>query len=110
MKLPRIENIRVIGISVAVMLTFLMILLGFSGMLTILGIMLLLIVPIYLTLDNFELGQDEKLVFSFFLGAGIFPSITYWIGFFISFKIAILITFLFLAATSVVIRKINFLK
>ena len=103
MKLP--ENIGFIGIIVVIILLFFFFILGFSGMMTALGIILLFIIPIYLILDNFDLGQDEKLVFSFFLGVGIFPTITYWLGLFISFRLAILITFVILLAVAFLVGK-----
>ena len=108
MNLPKVENIGFIGIVIVVMLTFFYFILGFSAMMTVLGIIIIFIVPLYLILDNFDLRQDEKIVFSFFLGVGIFPSITYWLGIFISFKIAILVTFVILIIAAYLIRK--FLK
>ena len=98
MKLPEVKNIKLIGIVVAVILIFFYFILGIPGMLAVLGIMLLFIVPTYFILDNFELDQDEKIVFSFFMGTGIFPSIAYWIGMIISFRIAIFITFVVMIA------------
>jgi|SRR3989338_83984 len=108
MKLPKIENLGAIGISIAVILLFFYLILGFSAMMAVLGIIILFIAPIYLVLDSFGLGQDEKLVFSFFLGAGIFPSIVYWMALFISFRMSILLTFVVLAVAGYLISK--FLK
>ena len=93
MKIPKIENIGFIGIILMVILAFFYIILGLSGMMAILGIMLFFVVPFYLMLNNLELGQDEKLILSFLIGAGLFPSLVYWLGLFISFKISIFITF-----------------
>ena len=98
----KIENLGFIVIVIIVTLVFFYFILGFSGMMTSLGIMLLFILPTYLMLNNFNLEQDEKIVFSFFIGVGIFPSITYWLGILISFRIAILITFLLLLITGVI--------
>lgn len=106
MNLPKIENLGFIGIMIVVILAFFYFILGLSGMMSILGIILLFIVPTYLILDNFSLGQDEKIVFSFFIGVGIFPSITYWLGMIISFRIAIFITFIILVVTSLLVRKV----
>lgn len=105
MNFPKVENLGFIGIIVAITLAFFYFILGFSGMMSILGIILLFIVPIYLILDNFELSQDEKIVFSFFIGVGIFPAITYWLGMIISFRIAIFITFIILVVVGIVVRK-----
>ena len=105
MKLPKIENIGFIGIMVAVILVFFFLILGISGLLSALGVILLFIVPMYFILDNFELGQDEKIVFSFFIGVGVLPSLSYWIGFFISFKVAVLLSFAILIIVGILIRR-----
>jgi len=105
MSLPKIENLGFIGIIMAVILVFFYFILGFSGMMSALGIILLFIVPFYLILDNFDLGQDEKIIFSFFIGAGVFPAITYWLGMLISFRIAIFITFIVLIVAGYLVKK-----
>ena len=93
MNLPKIENIGFMGIIVLIILAFFYMILGASGMMAVLGIVLFFVVPFYLMLNNFELEQDEKLVFSFLIGVGLFPSLVYWLGIFISFKVSIFITF-----------------
>lgn len=81
------------GIILAIILIFFYMILGASGMIAILGIVLFFAVPFYLMLNNFELEQDEKLILSFLIGVGLFPSLVYWLGIFISFKASIFITF-----------------
>ena len=105
MNLPKIEDLGFIAIMVAVILVFFYFILGFSGMMAVLGIMLLFIVPIYFILDDFDLSQDEKIVFSFFIGVGIFPAITYWLGMIISFRLAIFITFVVLIIVAYLVKK-----
>ena len=105
MKLPSKEDLGFIGIVAAVALIFLYIILGFSGMMSALGMVLLFAVPIYFILDNFELDTDEKIVFSFFIGVGVFPSIAYWLGMFISFRIAIFISFIVLVVVGFLIGR-----
>ena len=107
MNFPKIENLGFIGIIVGVILVFFYFILGFSGMMAALGIILLFIVPFYLILDNFNLGQDEKIIFSFFIGVGIFPAIVYWLGMIISFRLAILITFVVLIVVGYLVRKVR---
>lgn len=92
----KIENIGFIGLALVVILGFLYIILGLSAMMAALGIILFFVVPFYLLLNNFKLEQDEKMISSFFMGVGIFPSIAYWLGMYISFRISIFITFLIL--------------
>src|SRR3989344_2383379 len=105
MKLPKIENIGFMGIILAIILAFFYLILGLGGMMAVLGIVLFFVVPFYLMLNNFELEQDEKLVLSFFIGAGIFPSIVYWLGIFISFRISIFITFISLIVVAFILNK-----
>ena len=101
----KIENIGFIGILLVAILIPFYIILGFSGMMTVLGIMLFFILPMYLILDNFNLQQDEKIIFSFFLGVGIFPSMVYWLGTVISLRLAMSITFILLIILGFVLRK-----
>ena len=94
------------GIIIAIILIFLFFILGIKGLITGIGLILFLVIPFYLILNNFELENDEKLIFSFFLGAGIFSSIAYWIGYFISFRVTIFLTFILLLLTAYLIKKL----
>jgi len=105
MKLPKIENFKLIVISIIIILTFFYFILGLSGMMAVLGIILLFIFPSYLILDNFDFEQDEKLIFSFFIGIGLFPAVTYWLGLFISFRVSIFITFILFIVVAYLIKK-----
>jgi len=105
MKLPDKENIIFVGILVVVILIFFYYILGFSGAMSVLGIMLIFILPTYLILNNFKLDNDEKIIFSFFIGVGIFPSIVYWLGTLISFRISIFMTFILLLLIGFFIKK-----
>ncbi len=84
---------------------FSLIFLGFTGFRTIFGMLLVFFLPFYLILDNFELQKSEKVIFSFFIGVGIFPAIVYWLGVLISFRLAIAITFVLLIVVGVLLRK-----
>ncbi|MBI2559293.1 hypothetical protein HYW20_08280 [Candidatus Woesearchaeota archaeon] len=103
----KIENKGFIAITVVIILAFFYLILGFPGMMSALGIILIFMLPAYLILNNFDLEQDEKIIFSFFIGVGIFPSISYWLGMVISFRLAILITFILLVAIAVVLPSRN---
>ena len=98
------EKYKVIGIVLIVAMAFFYFILGLDGMMSVLGIFLLFIAPMYFILGNFGLEEDEKLVYSFFIEVGIFPSLVYWIGLFISFKIAIAISFIILVIMGFLIR------
>ena len=107
MNLPNFKQIGFGLLAAALILAFFYFVLGFSGMMTALGIMLLFMLPTYLILNNFDLEQDEKMVFSFFIGIGIFPAIAYWLGMIISFRIAIFLSFMLLISASFIIRKLK---
>lgn len=101
----KIKNFGFFGIILLAALLFFYFMLGFSAAMSVLGIVLLFIVPMYLILNNFNLEQDEKIIFSFFIGIGIFPSIAYWLGMLISFRVAIFLTFVLLAGAGVLMKK-----
>lgn len=105
MKLPDKENMAFIGILVTIILAFFFYILGASGLMSALGIILIFVLPTYFILNNFNLDNDEKIVFSFFIGVGIFPSIAYWLGTLISFKISIFTTFILLLILGFLIKK-----
>jgi apolipoprotein N-acyltransferase len=83
---------------------FSFIFLGFTGFKVIFGILLVFFLPFYLILNNFNLSSSEKVIFSFFIGIGIFPAIVYWLGVLMSFKLAILITFVLLLLIAFIIK------
>ena len=101
------EHVIFFGILAAILAVFFYAILGISGVLSILAIILIFIVPVYFILDNFELEKDEKLIFSFFISTGIFPIFSYWLGLFLSFKLAIVITFILLIGIGFLVRKIK---
>ena len=99
------ENIVFLGILAAALALFFYLILGISGILSIFVIILIFIVPAYTILDNFNLEEDEKIIFSFFMSAGVFPIFSYWMGLVISFKLAIVITFILLTAVGISLGK-----
>lgn len=96
MRLPDKEDIAFTIPVIIVILGFFYFTLGFSGALSVIGITILFFVPTYFLLGNLNIDDDEKILFSFFIGAGIFPSIVYWLGLFISFRLSIFIAFIVL--------------
>ncbi len=66
---------------------------GITGIRIVIGVIFVSL-PFYLILNNFQLAEDEKSVFSVLLGLTIFPSLVYILGLLISFRIAIIIVFL----------------
>ena len=79
--------------------------LGFTGLRTIVGITLIMFLPFYVILNNFSLKQSEKVMFSLFLSIVIFPSLAYWLGFIVPFKVSIFAVFTILLITAFLIKK-----
>jgi len=69
------------GAIIAALLLFFTTILGFTGTRTLFFFALLYFIPSYIILNWFDIGASEKVIFSIFLGIGIFPSIAYGIGF-----------------------------
>ena len=103
----KIETLQIGSVLIAAVFAFFYFILGIQGALSALGIMAFFVLPFYLIFNKLNLGADEKLVFSLFIGAGIFPAIAYWLGIFISFRLAIFITFIILIAAVYFLNKIN---
>ena len=93
-----------LGIIIALAFFFI---LGITGLMVALGFMIGYIFVFYLLLNNFELDMSEKIVFSLFIGIGIFPSMVYLLGLVISFRIAIAVTFILLIFIAYLIKKLK---
>ena len=106
MKIPEKDDAIFAIIVLVAVSVFSYFILGVSGMLSSIGIILLFIFPVYFILNNFNLKQDEKIVLSFFIGVGILPAFAYWIGLFISFRLSILLSFIILIIAGIVIKYI----
>jgi uncharacterized membrane protein len=99
------ENKVLFGvISLFVILASFM-LFGFIGLRTILGMIFILFLPFYFIFNNFDLSQAEKVTFSFFTSIMSFPSLVYWLGFIVPFKISIFITLSMLLIIAFLIAK-----
>lgn len=79
--------------------------LGVTGFKTIMGVLVLFLVPSYLILNKTHLLTDEKIIFSFFLSIGFFPSIVYYLGLFIGVRKAIIAAFIVLLITGLIMNK-----
>jgi len=101
----KIGNKEFAGIMAAVVLLFFYYLFGFTGVKVIIGAFLVFFLPFYLILDNFKLDLSEKIIFSFFLGIGIFSAIAYYAALlFNSVRIGIMVTFLLLVGIGLFLR------
>ena len=78
---------------------------GIIGLRTILGTIILFLLPSYMIFDSFNFTGEEKAFFSFFAAIAIIPSLVYWIGFVIPFRISIFAVFVLLLAVGYIIKK-----
>jgi len=85
-------------------MAFSFVLFGVTGLRVALGIILVLL-PFYVILSNFELSYGEKSVFSILLGFTILPSLAYILGLIMSFRMAIAITFIVFIGIGIILRK-----
>jgi len=89
-----------------VYLIFFSLFFSLTGLRFILGFLAIFILPIYLLLGLFNFEQFERLTYSFFLSIGIVPTLIYYLGIMISFRIAIVVVFATLVTAWVFLRKI----
>ena len=106
MSILKNENLGFIGIVLAIMLAFFYFILGLSGMMSILGIIIFFVIPSYIILGNFSLEEDERLMIAFFAGVGIFPAVAYWLGIYMSFRISMFITLILLILSGYLAKKL----
>lgn len=92
------------SIIVLVSLVFSYLLFGVTGIRVVLGVIFTSF-PFYLMLNNFELAEGEKIVFSILLGLTLYSSLVYILGLVISFRISIAVIFFALVIIALAIRK-----
>ena len=99
------EFVIFLSIALLIILVFSFILFGATGIRVVLGIIFVSF-PFYLILNNFQIEQSEKFVFSVLLGLTLFPSLVYIFGLVVSFRIGIAAAFvLFLVLAIFLWRK-----
>ncbi len=103
MRLVKI-NKTIIGMLAGIFILFYLIS-GLTGLRIALTVFFMFFIPIYFILDNFKLKDSEKIIFAFFLGIGIVPSITYYLGILLSsIVLAAILTFAVLIALAFLIK------
>ena len=102
----RKELIVLLSITVLIVAVFSFVVFGITGLRMTAGIIFISL-PFYFILNNFKLTEGEKIVFSILLGLTAFSSLAYIIGLFISFRIAIIASFVLLIFVAFGIRKYN---
>jgi apolipoprotein N-acyltransferase len=101
----KLDDKTTVGIILVLIALFSFIFLGFTGFKVIFGMLFVFFLPFYLILDNFNLSRSEKVIFSFFIGIGIFPALVYWLGVLMSFKLAIVISFILFIGLGFILKK-----
>jgi FtsH-binding integral membrane protein len=87
-----------IGIATATLLFFFVVF-GFSGIWALFTIVLMMFLPVYIVMRKMKIPEIEKVVFSFMMGVGFFPTFVYYIGVPIgSMRVSIAISFVLLMA------------
>lgn len=99
------ENNIFFGIIFVLITIISFLILGFTGLRTILGLLVIMFLPFYFIFNNFNLSISEKVVFSFFVSIMLFPSLVYFLGFIIPFKIAIFVVFILSIASGFIIKR-----
>ncbi|MFH1133482.1 MAG: hypothetical protein V1735_03250 [Nanoarchaeota archaeon] len=89
----------ILGMAVAI-LAFL----DMTGASTFLAAGFLFVLPAFLILDRFDLGMDEKLLFAFFLGIGLFAVPVYYLGMLIGIRAAAAATFVLSVGVGIGLR------
>lgn len=98
------EIIAFLSIILLVVLVFSFELFGIIGVRVAVGIILISL-PFYFILNNFELSEGEKHVFSVLLGLTIFPSLVYAAGLIMPFRTAIAVTFAVFVFVAIILWK-----
>ncbi len=98
------ELMMFLSVATPTIMIFSFVLFGITGSRVVLGIIIMWL-PFYLILSHLDIALGERFVFSLILGVTLFPSIVFLIGFLISFRLSIAVTFLLLMAVFFLIRK-----
>ena len=105
MKTLKLNKITILILVGALFLILLIYLFGITGLRTGLALIVLYFIPMYLIMSLFDLTAVEKVVFAFFLSLGIYSILVYWIGFLVSFKVSVFLSFVLLLAVWYIIRR-----
>ena len=98
------ELIAFASVILLVVLAFSYYFFNITGIRVVLGIILMSL-PFYLIIGNFNVPEGEKFVFSLLLGLTLFPSFAYLLGLIISFKISIIVVFIELVIAAFIFMK-----
>lgn len=101
----KLKDIYAVALVIALLsIIFSYILFGITGVRVVLGIAFVSL-PFYILLNQLELEEGEKFVFSALLGLAIFPSLVYIFGLLMSFRLAIAATFIVFVGIAIALMK-----
>lgn len=100
------ELVIFLPVTALIAIAFSFVLFGITGARVVLGLIFISF-PFYFILNNFEIAEGEKFVFSVLLGLTAFPSLVYILGFTIPFKVSIAIVFIILIAIAIALKYIK---
>jgi len=97
---------KVVIICALAVLILIFYLFGFTGIKTILGMILLFFIPSYLILSSFKLEKDETIFFSFFTGFGLYALVVYYFNKIIpSLRLSMFIVWVTLVVIGIALRR-----
>ena len=83
------------------MISFILIFFKWAGLSVVFGMFFFFFLPTYLVIKNLDLTPIEKAFFSFFIGLGLFPTVTYYLAILVgSMRISIVLTIIILISLS----------
>ena len=103
-KHPVREDYYWLGSAAAAVAILFTLLFGITGLLSFVGFVLVFLIPSYVILDNFDIDFYENIIFSIFIGLGVFPTIVYGLGFLVGIRLAIIITFSIMLSAGLLVR------
>ncbi|MDP7115501.1 MAG: hypothetical protein QF632_04735 [Candidatus Woesearchaeota archaeon] len=102
----KIDNRIVAGVCLLIVLGLAAHLFQFTGVRTIIGMLLLFVVPAYMILDNFDLEQDEKLFFAFFISISLFTLFTWYVDRILpSLRLSLAVSFILLVCGGYALKR-----
>jgi uncharacterized membrane protein len=99
------DNIFFITLTISILLLF-SIFFGAEGLRLVLGLLIFIFLPPYIVITCFEFDQIEKIIFSFFIGLGLFPTFVFYIAIPLSsMKLSILVSFILLLSFALIFSR-----
>jgi len=93
-------------VVVIMVLGFFILLFGLNGLYFLIVVALFFFLPTYLMINKLKITQGEKLIYSCFIGAGLFPTAAYYLAILLkSFLAGIIAAFAVLMGIGLLVRR-----